>query len=342
MAIPTVGSFEMFNSGSETSLYSSLKASGAPVDNNTNTFNKLIEAATGSKFDPQYAGNITIPTASISSSLQFRGYPYIVSNCELVVSSSYSGYAPAPPTQVSHLLPYDISGITNVSVTSINQWGDIAKVLVGSDIMVTGSVGTEYRYTASFTPQSGYEFTSTDQVTMSFVDPFTIPTSSVDSPTDYFISSSREILSGTLYIYNNGKLGANGTGSFVYSGGPITGSLIPPSGSYNFNNGSSLSVSLPTPGTDNITGTLTVTGDTRTFKVQAYNQFNGGNNANASLTVTGIGNISIATTGLSPGGTSTSSLTVPPGSYSYTLEVSGTVNPPATSGAVTGLVVDVT
>lgn len=76
MGVPSTGSFNMFGTGSNTSIAGAISSSGGSVGGLT-SFTELINASTADYFDPLYAGTITTPSSHVSSSLQFRKYPTI-------------------------------------------------------------------------------------------------------------------------------------------------------------------------------------------------------------------------------------------------------------------------
>lgn len=83
MAVPTTGNFDMFGTGSITSIQGAMKDTGDTVDGLTQ-FNQLISSSTYYKFDYDYAGEVTDPNTQIEQSLQFRGYPVDPGTCRAV------------------------------------------------------------------------------------------------------------------------------------------------------------------------------------------------------------------------------------------------------------------
>ena len=83
MAVPVSGNFEMFGTGSTTSIAGAMHDTGDNVTGLT-TFNELISASNAGKFNFYYAGEIQFPDLDISSSYQFRGYPVAPAICRAV------------------------------------------------------------------------------------------------------------------------------------------------------------------------------------------------------------------------------------------------------------------
>jgi len=71
MAVPISGSFEMFGTGSSTTIAGALAEGGSNVTG-VSTFNDLINLANSNYFDSAYSGVINNPTTDVSSSLQFK------------------------------------------------------------------------------------------------------------------------------------------------------------------------------------------------------------------------------------------------------------------------------
>ncbi len=86
---------------------------------------------------------------------------------------------------------------------------------------------------------------------------------------------------------------------------------------------------------NSVKGTLTVSNQDVVFFAQAYNQNYDNNIATGTLEITGIGTVSVATTGTQPVD-STSSLTVPPGTYPIKLTAQIQVSPGSTNGGGAG------
>jgi hypothetical protein len=74
MTIPTSGNFDMFGTGSTTTIAGAIQQHGGIVAGVTD-FESLRNLTTASFFDSTYAGNITDVTTDISASEQFRNYP---------------------------------------------------------------------------------------------------------------------------------------------------------------------------------------------------------------------------------------------------------------------------
>ena len=83
MAVPVSGNFDMFGTGSTTSIAGAMHDTGDNVTGIT-TFNALISASNPAKFDFNYAGEIQFPDLDVSSSYQFRGYPVAPAICRAV------------------------------------------------------------------------------------------------------------------------------------------------------------------------------------------------------------------------------------------------------------------
>ena len=155
---------------------------------------------------------------------------------------------------------------------------------------------------------------------------------------------------GTTIIFQ-APPGGFGTGTFIASNstGCDSNSIVVAAvtNSGIFNNGTSVnhSHSLPSadPASSEIVGTLTVTG-TKTYKVSIKNQFNYGNYGTGYLQIvrnggTTVGTITAQTNGTSNTITSTGSITVTAGTYTYTLRATLDIIPTPTSGAVTATIV---
>lgn len=86
MAVPTVGSFSIFGTESNTTIAGAIAGAGFSVSGVDN-FGDLIGAADITLFDPAYAGVIENPN-DVTSTQQFRNFPLYDST--LVVSGSYT------------------------------------------------------------------------------------------------------------------------------------------------------------------------------------------------------------------------------------------------------------
>ena len=87
MAVPTVGSFSMFGTGSNTTIAGAISGAGFSVSGVDN-FGDLIGAADTTLFDPAYAGAVIESIENVSSSLQFRNFPLYDSTLD--ISGSYT------------------------------------------------------------------------------------------------------------------------------------------------------------------------------------------------------------------------------------------------------------
>lgn len=114
--------------------------------------------------------------------------------------------------------------------------------------------------------------------------------------------------------------------------------------SYNFSGGTSITFSNTTPGEDpktvSISGTATIVGLTKTFKVTVSMPFNYGNLGTGILEVDGF-YIDVETEGTSGTFTSVDGAILSAGSYPYTLTAVLDIVPPATSGAITVNIINV-
>lgn len=86
MAVPTVGSFSMFGTGSNTTIAGAIAGAGFSVSGVDN-FGDLIGNADVTLFDPAYAGVVEDPD-DVTSTEQFRNFPLYDSTLE--ISGSYS------------------------------------------------------------------------------------------------------------------------------------------------------------------------------------------------------------------------------------------------------------
>ena len=75
MAVPTSGNFDMFGTGTTTTIAGAIVEGGGDVSGLT-TFDQLIAVSTTSKFDATYAGTIS-SLSDVSASLQYRNYPIV-------------------------------------------------------------------------------------------------------------------------------------------------------------------------------------------------------------------------------------------------------------------------
>ena len=76
MTVPLTGTVNMFPLANSNSIQGSVDQGGGTVPDNSD-FDTLMNQSTVSYFHPTYAGNITA-LSQVSSSLQYRGYPHIV------------------------------------------------------------------------------------------------------------------------------------------------------------------------------------------------------------------------------------------------------------------------
>ena len=124
-------------------------------------------------------------------------------------------------------------------------------------------------------------------------------------------------------------------------GCPLQSGTTEPESSYSFSGGTYLYVSNTLPGdnpkTESITGLLTVEGGDLTLSVTASKSFNYANTAEATLTIAGGSSV---TTIASPSVASQTSgtITLTPGTYTYTLTGDLTINSPLTYGMMTATI----
>ena len=85
MTVPISGRFNMFPLSNSTSIQGSVDAGGGTVPDDSD-FDTIIAQSTVSYFHPTYAGNITA-LSQVSSSLQYRGYPHIVTAASIKYAS---------------------------------------------------------------------------------------------------------------------------------------------------------------------------------------------------------------------------------------------------------------
>jgi hypothetical protein len=105
----------------------------------------------------------------------------------------------------------------------------------------------------------------------------------------------------------------------------------------------SVSASISTannPVTGTTTGTITVNASSVGFKVSAQNQFNYDNSVGGELTINGT-TITVGPTTGSGTFLSAATITLTPGTYAYTLKVTGSLGGGLTTGAVTASMVNV-
>ena len=147
MAVPTSGNFEMFGTGSNTTIAGAMHNTGDNVTGIEN-FDDLKAAANSGKFDFTYAGEIQFPDLDISASLQFRGYPVDPGNCraiwvdDTVNQSRYGARYRLPSGQPKDTLygslfgsPYTYGGnsgtVYNVCSTLVpSTWDSVTQTIV--------------------------------------------------------------------------------------------------------------------------------------------------------------------------------------------------------------------
>ena len=147
MAVPTSGNFEMFGTGSNTTIAGAMHNTGDNVTGIEN-FNDLKAAANSGKFNFTYAGEIQFPDLDISASLQFRGYPVDPGNCraiwvdDTVNQSRYGARFRLPSGQEKNTLygslfgsPYTYGGnsgtVYNVCSTLVpSTWDSVTQTIV--------------------------------------------------------------------------------------------------------------------------------------------------------------------------------------------------------------------
>ena len=147
MAVPTSGNFEMFGTGSTTSIAGALNSAGDNV-NGLTTFTQLINVSTAGKFNFTYAGEVTHPPSDINQTYQFRGYPVDPGNCraiwvdDTVNQSRYGARYRLPSGQEKNTLygslfgsPYTYGGnsgtVYNVCSTLVpSTWDSVTQTIV--------------------------------------------------------------------------------------------------------------------------------------------------------------------------------------------------------------------
>lgn len=136
------------------------------------------------------------------------------------------------------------------------------------------------------------------------------------------------------------RIVADDSWSVTSIGCPVdqSGSNGNPQPSYSFSSGTYLYVSNTLPGnnpdTQSVTGLLTVTGADITVSVTAAKSFNYANTAVATFAISGGSSVAITAGSGTPSSTSTS-MVLTPGTYTYTLTGELTINSPLTYGMMT-------
>ena len=136
------------------------------------------------------------------------------------------------------------------------------------------------------------------------------------------------------------RIVADDSWSVTSIGCPVdqSGSNGNPQPSYSFSSGTYLYVSNTLPGnnpdTQSVTGLLTVTGADITVSVTAAKSFNYANTAVATFAISGGSSVSATAAANTPSTTSTS-MVLTPGTYTYTLTGELTINSPLTYGMMT-------
>ena len=231
MAVPTSGNFEMFGTGSNTTIAGAMHDTGDAVSGIDN-FNDLKAQANAGKFNYTYAGAIQFPDLDISSSLQYRGYPVDPANCrfiwvdDTVNSSRYGLRYRLPSTQIIDITfgslfgtPYIYGGDSGVvysvcSTLAPSTWDSQTNTLVdlGSLVVDLGSGGSCYVDTEcdwippSPTPTGTPTQTPTNTPTQT---PTNTPTPTVTptpSPVRYYyqLASCADGPSNSIYVYRDG------------------------------------------------------------------------------------------------------------------------------------------
>lgn len=234
MAVPTSGNFEMFGTGSNTTIAGAIVEGGANVDGLT-TFNQLIAASTASRFDFDFAGAVSFPPTDITQTYQFRGYPVDPGNCraiwvdDTVDSSRYGARYILPSGQQIDVVysslfgtPYVYGGNSGVvynvcSTQSPSTWDSVTNTLVDLGGLVVDFVdgGSCYEniecewiapptQTPTGTPTNTPTPTGTPTQT-----PTNTPTPTVTptpSPVRYYyqLASCVDGPSNSIYVYRDG------------------------------------------------------------------------------------------------------------------------------------------
>ena len=106
MAVPITGSFKMFDLTTDTSIRGAISGSGEYNVDSVDSFEGLISSSAAWQYDPSYAGIIDIPLVDITSSAQFRNFPFTSSNpsppmaCNtltVITASEFSGTSSITP-----------------------------------------------------------------------------------------------------------------------------------------------------------------------------------------------------------------------------------------------------
>lgn len=96
MTVPITGTVNMFPLSNSNSIQGSVAAGGGTVPDNSD-FGTIMNQSTVSYFHPTYAGNITA-LSQVSSSLQYRGYPHIVTSVSLRYAAFRGSACTAQPS----------------------------------------------------------------------------------------------------------------------------------------------------------------------------------------------------------------------------------------------------
>lgn len=237
MAVPTTGSFDMFGTGSITSIQGAMKDTGDIVDGLTQ-FNQLISSSTYYKFDYDYAGEITNPAVDINQSYQFRGYPVDPGNCravwvsDSVDSTRYGARYRLPSNQLINIpygslfgTPYNYSGVdgtvynlcSTLAPVTIDTANSNVQVDLGSNVVNFTDGGTCYINTdCEWIPPSPTP-TGTGTPTPT---PTNTPTKTpTPTPTTiyyyYQLAHCTDGPSNSIYVYRPGSTLTNGD-AFTY------------------------------------------------------------------------------------------------------------------------------
>jgi hypothetical protein len=163
--------------------------------------------------------------------------------------------------------------------------------------------------------------------------------------TKIYLSATGGIFQGQNEWYGIAATGTIATQSIrIDNNGDII-DIASCSNSFDFSAGTSISVSNSLPGTNpkttTISGTLTITGSAKTFRIGVSVPFNLANSVNSVLTISGY-SISAGGAGSSSYTSLPTSITLPAGSYPYTFNGTLTINPPLTSGVMSTNIIQVT
>jgi len=281
-----------------------------------------------------YTGDITI-TADITSIVQSPYYGSLVLDTVVIPQADYRPVVIPTVLQVSSLpgfpgIPYGTYNAIKAACTEL---------ITGSDFLLSTQLAYNF-YTTTGTFVIGATL---------YVDALgTVLAASVLAPGSYMLLSgplygtppTQAYLISTYFIFDAAS-------KIIFFEHPPIGYLgagcgLPATGG-SFSNGITVTKGNSLPGTnpssEQISGVLTVTGGSISYKVSAKNQFNYTNDTTAELTISGIGTISVQTDGSYGAKLSVGTLTVPPGTYNYTLKVTLNIIFGFSSGAGTATIV---